>query len=272
MRTLDLSLSIMRERMRAGRMLVIWPLLTLSIILASWGLSNPLAVLPVELDADSAYDLMYVSTVAAVFTASMSAVIISFDGVSRDRLSGVLEVKLTQPIPRRQYAMSMLLGHWAVILVPVTLLNLISILIIWYYIGDLPSLAELFVHIFATALFLFWWTAIQLLASTWTKDMGSSIATGIGVWMIFVFFWLIIPTVVAGLLGVGVENLDSEDFKQVKANVDLFSPNGMYHHLLEMQVDGIDRGTNPVWISLAAIIWSILPAHLLIRRMERIEP
>ena len=38
---------------------------------------------------------MFVSTAFIIFSATLGAVLISFDGVSRDRLSGVLEVKLS---------------------------------------------------------------------------------------------------------------------------------------------------------------------------------
>ena len=36
-----LSLHIMKERLTAGRMMVIWPLLAMFILFSSWGLSDP---------------------------------------------------------------------------------------------------------------------------------------------------------------------------------------------------------------------------------------
>ena len=41
MSALGLGWHIMKERMGAGRMMVIWPLLTIFILFASWGLSDP---------------------------------------------------------------------------------------------------------------------------------------------------------------------------------------------------------------------------------------
>ncbi|MCH1527997.1 MAG: ABC transporter permease [Candidatus Poseidoniaceae archaeon] len=262
---------IMKERLSAGRMLVIWPLLAMFIMFSSWGLSDPKANLPANLVIDSAYDVMFASTAFIIFSATMGAVLISFDGVSRDRLTGVLEIKLSQPINRSVFARALLIGHWGAIFLPVLILNIFSLLIIWYRLEDLPSIEELFIHTLGTALLLLWYTSMQLLASSWAKDIGSSIAVGLGVWMLFTLLWLVLTTVVAGLSGVGVENLNSPEFTRIEAIMDLFSPNGVYHHLLEMPLEDVNR-SSPLYTSIAAILWSIIPLKLFIRRIERIYP
>ena len=272
MSAVRLSIHIMKERLIAGRMMVIWPLLAIFILFSSWGLSDPKANLPASIVIDSAYDVMFVSTAFIIFSATLGAVLISFDGVSRDRLSGVLEIKLSQPINRPRFARALLLGHWGAIFLPVMILNLVSLAIIWHRLGELPSLEELFIHTLGTALLLFWYTTIQLLASSWAKDLGSSVAIGLGVWMIFTLLWLVLTTVVAGLSGVGVEDLNSKDYVRIDAIMDLFSPNGVYHHLLEMPLSDVDRGMSPALTSLAAILWSIIPAYLFSRRIERLHP
>lgn len=262
---------IMKERLSAGRMLVIWPLLAMFIMFSSWGLSDPKANLPANLVIDSAYDVMFASTAFIIFSATMGAVLISFDGVSRDRLTGVLEIKLSQPINRSVFARALLIGHWGAIFLPVLILNIFSLLIIWYRLEDIPSIEELFIHTLGTALLLLWYTSMQLLASSWAKDIGSSIAVGLGVWMLFTLLWLVLTTVVAGLSGVGVENLNSPEFTRIEAIMDLFSPNGVYHHLLEMPLEDVNR-ISPLYTSIAAILWSIIPLKLFIRRIERIYP
>jgi len=272
MSAFSLSWLIMRERLSAGRMLVIWPLLAMFILFSSWGLSDPKANLPSELVINSAYDVMFASTAFIIFSATMGAVLISFDGISRDRLSGVLEIKLSQPIERSRYARALLIGHWGAIFVPVLFLNLVSLIIIWYRLDDLPSLTELVIHTLATGLLLLWYTSIQLLASSWAKDMGSSIAVGLGAWMAFTLLWLVLTTVVAGLMGIGVENLNSSEYIRMEAIVDLFSPNGVYHHLLEIPLDGADRGVSPFVATFAAVLWSLIPLQLFIRRIERMHP
>jgi len=83
---------------------------------------------------------------------------------------------------------------------------------------------------------------------------------------------LILTTVVAGLSGVGVENLNSSEYLRIEAIMDLFSPNGVYHHLLELPLTDIERGVSPLSTSIAAILWSVIPLHLFIRRIERMRP
>ena len=165
-----------------------------------------------------------------------------------------------------------MLGHWGAVFFPVLFLNLLGVFIIWYRIDDLPNLQEIFIHTLATALVLLWYTSIQLLASSWAKDLGSSIAIGLGLWMIFTLLWLVFTTVVAGLSGVGVDDLNSSEYVKIDAFMDLLSPNGLYHHILEMLLDNVDRGI-PAWnVALAAIIWTVTPVYLLTRRLERIHP
>ena len=268
----DLSKAIMQERIRAGRMMVIWPLLAMFILFSTWGLSDPKANLPSGLVIDSAYDVMYASTAFIIFSATMGAVLVSFDGISRDRISGVLEVKLSQPINRKILARSMVIGHWAAIAIPVIVLNVLSLFIIWYRMNSFPNLDELFIHFLANCLLLLWYTSIQLLASSWARDMGSSMAVGLGTWMIFTLLWLVLTTLVAGLMGIEIANLTSPEYLRIEAMVDLFSPNGVYHHMLEWPLAESGRHMHPGMTSLAAIIWSLLPVYLFTRRMDRLTP
>ena len=258
--------------MLAARMMVIWPLLAIFILFSSWGLSDPKATLPADIVVDSAYDVMFTSTAFIIFSATLGAVLISFDGISRDKISGVLEIKLSQPMSRENYARAMVIGHWGAIFIPVTILNIVSIFVIWYRMGELPSIEELFIHTLGTALLLLWYTTIQLLSSSLARDMGSSIAMGMGAWMLFTLLWLVITTVVAGLSGIGVENLNSDEYIRIEGIMDLFSPNGVYHHLLEMPLNDIDRGISPLLITLATLLWSILPLQLFIMKIQRLKP
>ncbi|MEL0101634.1 MAG: hypothetical protein VW862_08045, partial [Euryarchaeota archaeon] len=76
----------------------------------------------------------------------------------------------------------------------------------------------------------------------------------------------------AGLSGVGVENLNSPEYVRIEGLMDLFSPNGVYHHLLELPLDDINRGISPLYIATAAIAWSLIPIQLFIMRIERLKP
>tara|TARA_B100000530_G_scaffold145752_1_gene91235 strand:- start:3024 stop:3587 length:564 start_codon:yes stop_codon:yes gene_type:complete len=187
-------------------------------------------------------------------------------------MTGVLELKLSQPINRTHSAIALVLGHSAAIIIPVITLNFLAIFIIRYRMGEFPGFDEFFIHLIGTALLLLWWTTIQLLASTWTKDVGASIAIGLGTWMVFTLLWLVLTSLIAGLMGIGVNDTNSLEYINLEAIIDLFSPNGVYHHLLEMPLENIERNLSPIWISLAAILWSLVPIGLLVRRMHNLKP
>ena len=73
-------------------------------------------------------------------------------------------------------------------------------------------------------------------------------------------------------MGIGVNDTNSLEYINLEAIIDLFSPNGVYHHLLEMPLDNVERNLNPIWVSLAAILWSLVPIGLLVRRMHNLNP
>ena len=267
-----LSLHIMKERLTAGRMMVIWPLFAIIILFSTWGLTDENASISTGYDIKNAYDVLYLSTAFVIWSCTLGAVLVSFDGISRDRTSGVLEVKLSQPIERKRLAFSILFGHWGAIFLPFFILQCISLSIMWFRIDEIPSFGNIFLFLLSSALLLMWWTVIQLLASSWANDIGLSISLGLGAWIIFTLLWLIPTTLIAGLTGVGVDDLNSSEYVELAAIVDLFSPNGVYGHLLEMPLKDVDRGMHPGLISLAAILWSIIPVYLLNKRIERLQP
>ena len=102
----------------------------------------------------------------------------------------------------------------------------------WFRIDEFPTLGNLFLFFLSSALLLMWWTVIQLLASSWANDIGLSISLGLGAWITFTLLWLIPTTLIAGLTGVGVEDLNSSEYVEIAAIVYLFSPNWLYLHIL----------------------------------------
>jgi Na+/H+-dicarboxylate symporter len=102
--------------------------------------------------------------------------------------------------------------------------------------------------------------------------MGSSIALGMGSWMLFTLLWLLLTTVVAGLLGVAVDQTSNPEWLQIQALMDLLSPNGLYHLLLEIPLNEVDRGVNTPVVVLFAVLWTALPTWLLLRRLQYLTP
>ena len=114
------------QHLRSSRSLMLWPILLLFIVGACWGLADPDISLPGEIQADTPYEVLFIASGVILLSATLGVVLIGFDGISRKRLSGVLSVELSQPIPRSDLGISLLLGVWRAVLIPTTLLSLLG--------------------------------------------------------------------------------------------------------------------------------------------------
>ena len=263
---------IMREKLSSTRMLIMLPILILFIPGMAWGFSDPEIMLPGGITPESVMEVMFYTSLGVVFAGTMCGVILSFDGISKDRFSGVLEVKLSQPLPRQKQSIGIALGHWLAILIPVWLLWLISIIIACYRLDMTPEIMETVASFISVGLILFWYVIFSLIASTYSKDQGTSIAFGIGMWFLFTFLWALVTSMVAFASGVNVGEINNQEMIRIEGFLDLLSPNGVFHHLLETNLADVDRGVPDVISWLSALFWTIIPWFWFKSRMSKIQP
>ena len=203
-RMLRLALSLGRSRMFSTRMLIMLPILLLFIPGMAWGFADPNLQLPTEQIPETATETMFLASIGIVFAGTMAAVLIAHDGISRDRMSGVLELRLSQPMPRWRQGTVLVLGHWMSIALPVTFLIIVSMILVGYRSDMWISFSDAIVFIIAAALVLLWYTVFALLASSIAKEQGSAIAFSIGLWFLFTLLWVLFTTLLAALNGVAV--------------------------------------------------------------------
>jgi len=271
-RILRVATRIRKERLSGVRLKIMLPILLLFLPGMAWGFSDPNIILPGGHQPDTAMEVLFYASLGVVFGATMCAVLMAFDGVSKDRASGMLEVRLAQPMPRGHQATALILGHAQSILVPVYTLLIVSIFVVQIRTGEWPTASEILVYGLATGLVVFWYTLFALLASTSAREQGTAVAFGIGVWFFFTFLWALVTTMVAYASGVAVGEANDPAWVALEGMLDLLSPNGVYHHLLETQLPTVDRGV-AAWQSwLAALLWTVIPWWALHRRMERLVP
>lgn len=271
-RILNVASRIRRERLAGIRLKIMMPILLLFLPGMAWGFSDPNIILPGGHRPDTAMEVLFYASLGVVFGATMCAVLMAFDGVSKDRASGMLEVRLAQPMPRRHQATALILGHAQSILLPVYVLLAAAVVLVRLRMGEWPTASELLVYIASTGLIVLWYTLFALLASTSAREQGTAIAFGIGVWFFFTFLWALVTTMVAYASGVAVGEANDPAWVTLEGLLDLLSPNGVYHHLLETQLPTVDRGV-AAWQSwLAALLWTMVPWWALHRRMERLVP
>ena len=270
--TLAVAKRIFSDKIRSTRMVIMLPILILFIPGMAWGFSDPEIMLPGGITPDTVMEVMFYTSLGVVFAGTMCGVLLSFDGISKDRFSGVLEVKLSQPMPRQMQSAGIAIGHWSAILVPVWILWLISIMIASYRLEMSPSFLATIASFASVGLILFWYVMFSLIASTYSKDQGTSIAFGVGMWFLFTFLWALVTSMVAFASGVNVGEVNNPEMIRIEGFLDLLSPNGVFHHLLETNLADVDRGVPKIISWISALIWTIIPWFWFKSRMSKIQP
>ena len=267
-----LAMGVFRRRVLSTRMLIMLPILFLFIPGMAWGFSDPDIQLPADQIPETAAETMFLASIGIVFAGTMAAVLLAHDGISKDRQSGVLELRLSQPMPRWRQSMILVIGNWASIAVPVTVLMLISMWLVGYRSDMWISAGDSVVFVVAAWLVLLWYTVFALLASSLAKEQGSAIAFSIGLWFLFTLLWVLFTTLIAALNGVAVGESNDASYSVFEGRLDLLSPNGVYHHLLETRLDDVNRGVSPTGAVLAALAWTFFPLLWFTRRIKRLVP
>lgn len=270
--TLAVARRIFSDKIRSTRMVIMLPILILFIPGMAWGFSDPEIILPGGISPDSVMEVMFYTSLGVVFAGTMCGVLLSFDGISKDRFSGVLEVKLSQPMPRQMQSAGIAIGHWSAILIPVWILWLTSIMIASYRLEMSPSFLATIASFASVGLILFWYVMFSLIASTYSKDQGTSIAFGVGMWFLFTFLWALVTSMVAFASGVNVGEVNNPEMIRIEGFLDLLSPNGVFHHLLETNLADVDRGVPKIISWISALIWTIIPWFWFKSRMSKIQP
>ncbi|MEC8142159.1 MAG: ABC transporter permease subunit, partial [Candidatus Thermoplasmatota archaeon] len=181
-------------------------------------------------------------------------------------------VRLSQPMPRWRQGVVLMVGHWSSIALPVAVLLVASMMLVGHRSGMWMPLSDALIYIVAAMLILLWYTVFALLASSIAKEQGSAIAFSIGLWFLFTLLWVLFTTLLAALNGLAVGDTQDQGYLVFEGRLDLLSPNGVYHHLLETRLDGVDRGVSAVGAYLAAVLWTIVPVYLFQRRLNRLVP
>ena len=261
-----------KRNMRSQRMLILAPLIVLAISMACWGFADS-RIVPAGLPTNSPAQVLFYSSLPVVFFCTLSVVLIGFDSISRRRLTGELAIDLSQPMPRTDYAISQLFGVWISAMIPTTIGILIGLFLIENQMGEWPAFGDASMFLFSTGLLLWWYTCLQLLASSMARDVGSSVTLGVGTWLFFVFLWLIPTLVVAQSMGVDVTDTTSSSFDRIQEKVDLFSPNGVYQLMMETRLaDESQPSLSSSWIWVSAMVWFTIPTILFSNRIKRLRP
>jgi len=269
-RVLLLSSIIRKELLFSNRTKIMLPILLLFIPGFAWGFSDPQIVLPGGVQPDTAMEILYYTSIGILFSATVFAVLHAHDGISRERISGVLELRLSQPMNRSNQTTALILGYWQSSFIPVALCSLLAILAMFARTGLRPTVLEFLIFIFAIGVLVLWYTLLALIASSFANEQSTSIAFGIGTWFLFTFLWALVTSMVAFASGVAVGQPNDPEWVRLEGHLDLLSPNGVFHHLLELRIPEIERGVSLVMTLIGVILWTALPWLVLKRRIQHL--
>jgi hypothetical protein len=77
---------------------------------------------------------------------------------------------------------------------------------------------------------------------------------------------------VAFVSGVNIGEVNNQEMTRIEGFLDLFSPNGVFHHLLETNLADVDRGVPSIISWLSAVLWTIIPWYWFKSSMTKIQP
>ncbi|MDA1167656.1 MAG: ABC transporter permease subunit, partial [archaeon] len=241
-RILVLASIIRKEHMFSHRTKIMLPILLLFIPGFAWGFSDPNVVLPGGIQPSNAMEILYYTSIGVLFSATIFAVLIAHDGISKERISGVLELRLSQPMSRSSQTTALVWGHWQSSFIPILACSILAIVAIFVRRDMLPTIVEMLCFVVAVGVLVLWYTLLSLIASSYATEQSTSIAFGIGTWFLFTFLWALVTSMVAFASGVAVGQPNDPEWIQLEGYLDLLSPNGVFHHLLETQMPTIERG------------------------------
>jgi len=158
---------------------------------------------PVSQSQANSYAIGFFENIFGLFI-PLVAIAGSYDSYGKDRVSGVLESVLVQPISRRSLSLSRYLSSFVAMAIAVLLAIGVVDLITFHYSGlfvatnvILPSAGAFMVELAA-------FIGIMMVLSRLLKSSGSLVGLGIGFFIIFDFFWGILLALLAFLMKIDI--------------------------------------------------------------------
>jgi Cu-processing system permease protein len=143
--------------------------------------------------------LRLVAAIAIGLVGPIYAIVLCFDSVFRERLTGSIDYLLCRPMGRRAVLLGKFVGILAALMVPITAVSLLGVGVVWQYAGKAPTgelvLGFVIYTIFLIAIFVL----LQMIFSTLAKTTGTAILSGIGVWIFFFMLFDLILLLVSYL-------------------------------------------------------------------------
>jgi len=192
-----------------------------------------------------------------VMIATLSAVILAYDTIVRERQENSLDFLLCRPVHKGTILLAKFLGVLSAISLPFALVNLGAVAIIWQVNGSPPTGQLIAVFVLGVIGLVAIWILLEMIISTLVKSGSTANLAGIGLW----FFFNILYDVVILLVSGDINNPDLETM----IGYSYFNPNSCFTYLIsyvqasstEFASDFIDAGLNGYNHALAMGVWFV---------------
>jgi len=262
-----------RSTFFSTRMYVIMAMLLFFTVISAYGLGytvlNGIEIEGYQLLGDPNWVIVLLASLFYIF-GSMSAIVLSFDIVSLERLENTLPLLLCRPISRRQLMLGKYLGVWAAMCLPILVLNAASLAILDHMFAGTYLTATAYAgYLLASCCLVGIFIALQACFSTLSKSAGTSILSGIGIWVFYVIFFPLLPALVANGMGVAPE-MTSPQYLNIFDPIALGNPGYMYQLAVGVSVDRIRVLTIPYWAPAAAlVVWLLGSVIVMLETFHR---
>ena len=205
----------------------------------------------------------------SVWIISIFAIVISFDAVSKERVQGTVDLLLSRPVSRTGVLLGKVLGAFAAVALPVTVVNLLGIAAISAASGKAPSGGFATAFVGLSLLLIAYYVLIQIVFSTLARSSGTAVLFGILVWLLFNILYQVVILVLGGVLF----GNDPAAYYRFSQNAGLGNPSSIVSTLL-LLASPLNLGSlgqtaaDPAAWSAAAVVWFVflLAAALLVFR------
>ncbi|NOQ53350.1 MAG: ABC transporter permease subunit [Thermoplasmata archaeon] len=205
--------------------------------------------------------LRLVSAIAIGLVGPIYAIVLCFDSVFRERISGSLDYLLCRPMGRRAVLMGKFVGILGALMVPISAVSLMGVGVVTWQSGESPNTELVVGFIIYTVFLISIFVLLQMIFSTVAKTTGTAILSGIGMW---IFFFMLFDLIL--LLVSYINGLEGDEQTIFFNRASFFNPISVYGMAIaQLGTDTSLMGV-PDWAPSVAIVSYTL--ILLIAAME----
>jgi ABC-type transport system involved in multi-copper enzyme maturation permease subunit len=208
--------------------------------------------------------LSLVASVAIGLFGPIYAIVLCFDAIFRERLSGSIDYLLTRPMGRRAVLLGKFIGVLLALMVPITAVSLAGVTVVSLSVDMAPTASVLVSYLFYTTLLIGIFALIQMIFSTVAKTTATAVLSGVGLWIFFFMLYNIILVVVASVSD--FTNQEANDF-MIRASFG--NPIQLYSMAIGVSVSGELGAGLPNWSPGVAMIITFVILLLLTMEIFR---